>query len=45
MIDFARESMNREGTILPGEVDVEITNSPAGVVDYIREKVRQAQEQ
>ena len=45
MLDFARESMNREGTILPGEVDIEITNSPADVVDYIREKVHQARDQ
>ena len=45
MIDFARESMNQEGTILPGEIDVEITNLPADVVDYIGEKVHQVQEQ
>ena len=41
MLDFARESMHREGTILPGEVEVEISDSPADVADYIREKVRQ----
>ena len=45
MLDFARESMNREGTILPGEVDIEITNSPADVAGYIREKVHQARDQ
>ena len=45
LIDFARESMNKEGTILPGEVNVEMSNSPADVADYIRENVRQAQQQ
>ena len=44
MIDFARESMNREGTILPGEVEVDISDSPAYVADYIREKVRHARD-
>ncbi|MCD6598381.1 MAG: TIGR00730 family Rossman fold protein [Bacteroidales bacterium] len=44
MLDFARESMNREGTILPGEIDVEISNSPAYVANYIREKIHEAQE-
>ncbi len=45
LIDFARDSMNKEGTIEQGEVDVEISNSPADVADYIRENVRQAQQQ
>ena len=45
MLGFARDSMNEEGTILPGEVDVEMSNSPADVVDYIREKIHHAQEQ
>ena len=45
MLDFAKESMNREGTILPGEIDVEISNSPAYVANYIREKIHQAEEQ
>lgn len=45
MIDFVRESMNREGTILPGEIDVEISNSPAYVANYIREKIGKAEEQ
>ena len=45
MLNFARESMNEEGTILPGEIDVEISNSPVFVADYIREKVHQAKEQ
>jgi hypothetical protein len=45
MLDFARESMNREGTILPGEVDVEISNTPADVANYIRKMVHEAQEE
>ena len=44
LLDFARESMNEEGTILQGEVDVEISNSPADVANYIRETIHQAQE-
>ena len=34
--------MNKEGTIEQGEVDVEISNSPADVANYIREKIRQS---
>jgi len=45
MLDFARESMNREGTILPGEIEVEISNSPAHVSNYIRDKIHLAQDQ
>ena len=45
LIDFARESMNKEGTIQQGEVDIEISNSPADVANYIREKIHQAQQQ
>ena len=45
MLDFARDSMNEEGTIMPGEVDVEMSNSPADVVDYIRAKIHHAQDQ
>lgn len=44
MLDFARESMVREGTISPGEVDVEISNSPAHVSNYIRDKIHLAQD-
>ena len=43
LLDFARESMNEEGTILPGEIDVEISNSPADVANYIRKKIHQSQ--
>ena len=43
MLDFARESMNREETILSGEIDVEISNSPAYVANYIREKIHETQ--
>ena len=45
MVDFVVESMHREGTIQPGEVEVETSDSPADVADYIRDKVRQAKEQ
>lgn len=45
MVDFVVESMHREGTVQPGEVAVEISNSPADAADYIRDKVRQAKEQ
>ena len=43
LLDFARESMNEDGTILPGEIDVEISNSPADVANYIRKKIHQSQ--
>jgi uncharacterized protein (TIGR00730 family) len=45
MVDFVVESMHREGTVQPGEVEVEISNSPADVAEYIRNKVHEATEQ
>ena len=44
LLDFARESMNEEGTIQQGEIDVEISNSPADVANYIREKLHKSQQ-
>ncbi len=44
MIDFAVESMHREGTVDPGEVDIEITDLPEAAATHIHEKVHQAQE-
>ena len=43
MIDFVVESMHREDTAKPGEVEVEISDSPTETADYIRGKIRQAQ--
>lgn len=44
MIEFAVESMHREGTVDPGEVDIEITDSPEAAALHIHEKVHKAQE-
>ncbi len=43
MVEFVVESMHREGTVDPGEIEVEMSNSPAETADYIRDKIRQAQ--
>ena len=43
MVDFVVESMHREDTAKPGEVEVEISNLLTETADYIREKIRQAQ--
>ena len=43
MIDFAVESMQREGTVDPGEVDIEITDSPEAAAVHIHGKVHKAQ--
>ena len=45
MVDFVVESMHSEGTLQPGEVEVEMSNSPAKTAAYIRKKIRQAQPQ
>jgi len=42
MIDFAVESMHREGTLAPGEVNIEISDSPGEAVVYIQEEIRRA---
>jgi len=42
MVDFVVESMHREGTVQPGEVEVEMSNFPADAATYIREKIHQA---
>jgi uncharacterized protein (TIGR00730 family) len=39
MVDFVMDSMYQEGTVQPGEVKVEVSNSPAEVVDYIMRNI------
>ena len=40
MIEFAIESMLREGTVDPDEVKIEITDSPEQAVAYIQREIR-----
>jgi len=44
LIDFARDSMVREGTIVAGEVDVLTTDSPSEALEYVRGVVGKRQE-
>jgi len=43
MIDFAEQSMIQEGTIAPGEIEIEISNSPTVAAAYIRTRLGRAQ--
>lgn len=40
MLNFVQQSMYREGTIAPGELEVEMSDSAAETAGYIREKIR-----
>ena len=40
MIDFVAESKHKEGTVAPGEVDVEMWDSPEKAASYIRDQIR-----
>ncbi len=45
MIEFVAESMHKEGTVTPGEVDVEMSDSPEAAAEYIREQIRLASQE
>jgi uncharacterized protein (TIGR00730 family) len=42
MIDFAAESMHREGTVEPGEVEIEISDMPGEAASYIQREIGRA---
>ena len=43
MMEFVIDSMHREGTVTPGEINVETSDSPIHVANYIRDQIHLAQ--